>query len=246
MMKRKRLFERLYSAKLRTLVCRDCGQDLETGESPSSCFCPNCGGRRMNIKLFPTKHEEGGRKSVFENHDNELEGKLKTFSGKTISSDEFQKEFSENANSILEKSYATINGDGKVSIRKDAYNIEKTFSKIIISVTKTLELDPTIMSGSRPIGDVVGGLPLPEKSIMVLKKAHNLPDGPEEIKDKDGWIRDSQICEDLKEEYSDETLGLEDFIKLIRERYPDAPKDIYDELERRGVISLRGTKVNIR
>ena len=52
-MKRKRIFEKTYSESIimRTLVCQDCGQTLETAESPSSCLCPNCGGKRMNIKI---------------------------------------------------------------------------------------------------------------------------------------------------------------------------------------------------
>ena len=244
-MKRKRVFERLYSAHHRTLVCQDCGQNLESGESPSSCLCPNCGGKRMNIKIFPTrKDEEGPRKSVFENHDTEVEAKLKTFSGKFLSNEEFEKEFSDNTEMLLQKSYATPTEDGVV-IRHDAYGIEKTFSKLIISVTKTLELDPSIMSGVRPIGDAVKSLPISEKGIMVLKKAHNLPEEMEGEREKEDWIEDSGIDNDLREEFGGDTMSLEEFINLMHKRYPDAPKNIYESLEKKGAISLDGTKVNI-
>lgn len=239
---RKRIFEKYYSATLRTLVCQDCGQTLETAESPSSCLCPNCGGKRMNIKLFPSTP---ARKSVFENHDTELEGKLKSFSGMTMSDEEFQKEFSNSAESLLQKSYATVTDEG-IKIREDAYGIEKAFSKLVISVTKTLELDPSIMSGIRPISEVVKNLPVSEKGIAVLKKAHNLPEELDiKEEEKENWVEDSNICEDLKEEFGGQTFGLEEFIKIIRERYPDAPRDIYETLENKGAISLDGTKVNI-
>lgn len=245
-MKRKRIFEKTYSESIimRTLVCQDCGQTLETAESPSSCLCPNCGGKRMNIKIFPVKQVPPVRKSVFENHDTELEGKLKTFSGKILSNDEFQKEFSESAESLLQKSFATVTEEG-VQIRPDAYGIEKAFSKLIVSVTKTLELDPSIMSGIRPISEVVKSLPVNDKGLSLLKKAHDLPNETIKDEEKEDWVEDSNICEDLKEEFGGETFGLEEFIKIIRERYPDAPGNIYEILEKKGAISLDGTKVNI-
>lgn len=246
-MMRKRIFEKTYCEKLRTLVCQDCGQTLETAESPSQCLCPNCGGKRMNIKLFPVKKEEPvSRKSVFENHDTPLESKLKTFSGKVLSDEDFQKEFSDSAESLLQKEYATVVEEG-IQLRSDAYGIEKAFSKLIISVTKTLELNPSIMSGNLPISEGIKRIPgLQEKGIMILKKAHNLPDEIEvEKEEKEDWVKDSNICEDLKEEFGGQTFGLEEFIKIIRERYPDAPRDIYETLEDRGAISLDGTKVNI-
>lgn len=239
-MKRKRIFERAYSTTLRTLVCQDCGQMIETGESPSFCLCPNCGGRRMNIKIFP---KVSPRKSVFENHDTELESKLKEHGGKTLSQEKFQKEFSVNSDIVLQKCFAEETSGG-VYIKPEAYGIEKAFSKIVISVTKSLELDPTVMSGCRPCCDVIKTLPLGEKSLTIIKKAHCLPEDSCGCGNED-WVKDSKICEDLKAEFGGETLGLEEFIKIIRERYPDAPKNIYDILEDKGAISLDGTKVNI-
>ena len=254
---------------LHELICQDCGHVIETGETPTHVVCPNCGGKRMILKLFPTpKVEEPElmeekdtdkdtpkdpvaeieRKSLF---DSPLENKLKEFSGKTMTTGEYEKTFSEatERESLEEKGFARTTEDGQVTIDRDAYVMQKTFSRLIISVTKTLELDPSIMNGDIKREDIIEKLEerLPEKGIIALKKAHGIPIEEEHTYSEDAntWLTDSSIIPDLELEYNNQSFGIEQFIKIIRDRYPDAPENIIDLLVENGAIRLDGTQVTI-
>lgn len=256
--------------KLHDLICQDCGQVITTAETPTHATCPNCGGKRMIFKLFPTENvvepdlqehlqeekiEKGEtpRKSLFENFLNPLESKLKEFSGKTIDKETFEKTFSDvEAGKLIERNYAMCDSEGNYSISDSAFEIEKTFSKLIISVTKTLELDPSIMNGDIKKEDIIDKLEehedLPEKGIIALKKAHGIPVIEEhEYSDdeQESWLEDSSIVPDLELEYNNQSFGIEQFIKIIRDRYPDAPENILDLLSQVGTIRIDGTQVNI-
>ncbi len=253
---------------LHELICQDCGHVITTAETPTHAVCPNCGGKRMILKLFPTKQEqepelmdekdvdkdtpkdpvaEIERKSLF---DSPLENKLKEFSGQTMTTGEYEKTFSEAdiRESLEEKGFAKVS-DGQVTIDSSAYIMQKTFSKLIISVTKTLELDPSIMNGDIKREDIIEKLEerLPEKGIIALKKAHGIPIEEEHSysEDADTWLNDSSIIPDLELEYNNQSFGIEQFIKIIRDRYPDAPENILDLLAREGAIQLDGTQVTI-
>lgn len=254
---------------LHELICQDCGHVITSGETPTHAVCPNCGGKRMILKLFPTpKVEEAElmdekdtdkdtpkdpvaeikRKSLF---DSPLENKLKEFSGQTMTTGEYEKTFSEalDRESLEERGFAKVGEDGQVTIDPNAYIMQKTFSKLIISVTKTLELDPSIMNGDIKREDIIEKLEerLPEKGIIALKKAHGIPIEEEHTysEDADTWLTDSSIIPDLELEYNNQSFGIEQFIKIIRDRYPDAPENILDLLVEKGAIQLDGTQVTI-
>ena len=90
---------------------------------------------------------------------------------------------------------------------------------------------------------------IPEKGIMILKKTHDIPVMEHEehhFSDISTWVEDSSIIPDLELEYNNTSFGIEQFIKILRERYPDAPEDIMDILQERGVIRLEGTQVTVQ
>lgn len=223
-MKRRRLFSDAPGLILRTLRCRDCGQELETTETPSSVFCPKCGGRRFDIVMFPHKY-------------NPEEGKHR----------ESEKEFS------------------RISLFKDNMTLDKCFSELTISVTKTLTLDPSIMSGETPKDVVIDRLErehrLPPKAIILIKR-HIDPveptrefdssgrirvfSDPEEFTDKDHeWVSDSKIIPDITREYYNTSMSLSQFRNIIKRRYPDAPTNILQILEDEDVIQISGNQVTI-
>lgn len=251
---RKKLFEKkkLFSAPeeiaLRTLICRDCGNIIETAEHPSQAYCPRCGGKRLNVKLFPEKINPEAevatpRKKMFSTYLTPFEAKLKEFSGKTVD----KSNFDDNELEKL-KIFSDISDDS-VTISPNAFETEKLFSKLTISVTKTLELDPAIMLGRSEKEDMIDKLEdnekLPEKSIMIIKKAHNLPIESKFSETDESWVEDSNIIPDLETEYNNQSLGMEQFVKIIRDRYPDAPENIVDILVQRGAIFVDGSKVTI-
>lgn len=245
---------------LRELVCRDCGTVITSSQHPSHAICPNCGGTRLDIKFLsprqdterdPHKEEnikpEEYRKPIF--GDAEYQKSLREFSGKTIPKSTFEKRFSETqAEGLIEKGFATVEGD-YVIIDPISYEAEKTFSKLIISVTKTLELDPDIVSGKIDRGSVIDHLEedhrLPEKGIMIIKKAHGLP-LESHMFCEDSWVEDSGIIPDLELEYNNQSFGVDQFLSILHDRYPDAPENILDILIKEGVVRLDGTQVTIQ
>ena len=237
---------------LRELICKDCGHVIETAEHPSHAICPNCGGKRLDIKLFKTKEVEDTpevektftRKELFLS---DYEKKLKTYSGKQIKKEEFDKLFSAD---LIEKGFAEI-VDDQVNISPFAFEAERTFSKLIISVTKTLELDPEIMRGDVKKEEIIDKLEdegkIPEKEILILRKAHDIPVEHHYSEDEqDTWVEDSSIIPDLELEYNNQSFGMEQFIKIIRDRYPDAPENILDILVDAGTVRINGTQVTIQ
>ena len=256
---------------LRTVICKDCGHTMTTAETVTHMTCPNCGGKRFDLALFRTAEEEvkdpdvefdrikeaeeqikpadEKRYSLFENFLTSYEEKLKEYSGKVLEEDEFEKIFSNEAEDMIEKRFADLNEEGKVEINPFAFETERAFSKLIISVTKTLELDPAIMKGEVEKEEIIDKLEdkLPEKEIMILKKAHDIPtehvySEPEE----NTWLQDSCIIQDLETEYNNESFPIEQFIKILRERYPDAPENIMDLLSEVGVMRIEGARVTIQ
>ena len=118
-------------------------------------------------------------------------------------------------------------------------------------MTKILDLDPI----EGPKEDIINMLEskgsLGPKGIMLIKKAHSLPleemkevefSSTEEVED---WIEDSGIIGDLKIEFGNSAMGIKEFIKILEERYDDAPDNIIDILIDRGVIKIQGNQVDI-
>ena len=237
--------------ELRTVICADCGYRIETAESPSKVLCPRCGGKRFNISLFPEDREPRERKKFITDFDTEFERNLKEHSGRQMSKVEFEKKFSDQSDYLFEKGFAKASDD-TVAISPNAYNIEKLFSKITISVTKTLELEPSCVSGLCPKETMLDRLKedccVPEKRLLILRKAHGLP--PCRVLSESGesaedWVKDSNIIPDLKNEYCNKQLGIGKFLKILQSRYPDAPDGILDILADKGTVLLSGGTVTV-
>lgn len=240
-MTRRKLFSE--GETLRTVICADCGYKMETAESPSAIYCPRCGGRRFNISLFPKKE----RKAFLSDYDTDYEKSLKECGGKRMKREDFERTFSGHTKDLLEKKFANVEGDS-VIVSPEAYGIEKLFSKLTISVTKTLELDPECMRSGKE--EVLQRLRedhgVPERGIVILRKAHGLPERhmfSEEC--EEDWVRDSNIIPDLENEYNNQQFGIEQFVRILRGRYPDAPERIIDILADRGTIILSGSTITV-
>lgn len=262
MVLRKKLFSSIEeksktSSNLRVAICADCGYKLETAGTLDKIYCPNCGGKRFDLSLFSTKGDLDGRPaedkkrvSVFDNYETPYEKELKDKSGETLSKEDFEKTFSDKSEDMLEKGFA-VASEGGITISDKAYGIEKLFSRLTITLTKTLELDPKVMN--RDKGDLLDELAVdhkvPEEGIMILRRAHNVPEDRtysiNKLSEKDQWVEDSSIIPDLIEEYKGKRFGLGQFVKLLRGRYPDAPEDIIDILSDRGAISINGKSILI-
>jgi DNA-directed RNA polymerase subunit RPC12/RpoP len=199
-------------------------------------------------KLFSTYEEDEAEfQREFSEPTSELESKLKEFSGRVISQGEFQKEFSDIASleELQEREYAEVCDSGYIKISETAFPESRLFSEIVISVTKELHLDPVILCHKHNKEEIINKLEeegnLSPKSIVLLKKAHNIPT---ETSDN-AWINDSGILGDLGIEFGGQTKGLPEFKEIIDERYPDAPEGIMEILKNRGIIRENGNVVEI-
>lgn len=281
---------------LRTVVCEDCGFELQTAQSASSILCPKCGGTRFNIK-WETDHEpykrevireknplskdrilDKNRRSLFlseedaENEfqrsfsepDNVYEKNLGTYSGKRISADYSEKLFGISADEMEERGFGRVEGKELV-ISPNAYLQSRLFSKLIVSVTKVMDLDPKVTCCGTELGGpslddkerIIESLSkngsISPKGIIIIKKAHGIvpisqqdSDIMKDNSDDCDWCKDSGILNDLKLEFGGSSQDLPIFKQTIDERYPDAPSNILDLLKGHGIITLTGgNKVNI-
>ena len=183
---RKKLFSTAAEV-IKAVKCMDCGYKMETAASPSKLFCPNCGGTRFNVYSIPESPEATpepvkvveeksfSRKSIFGNDEfqkefsepnTEFEKSLKEFSGKTISFDDAEKLFSVSAEELLEKNYADLDNEGNLVISDSAYLIDKLFSKLIITVTKELDLEPCMHNKE----SLIDSLSFSRQEIIIEKK----------------------------------------------------------------------------
>lgn len=275
-MERRKLFSesrrKLFSesgVNIKKVVCQDCGYVMETAENVSSILCPKCGGVRFNVARNyyspsgtpePVKQEKtySDRRNLFNSTEDfqkefsdttdELELKLKEFSGQTLSSSNFEKNFGDTttAEDLVEKGFASIDEEGSVSISGDAFLQSRLFSKLVISVTKVLDLDPKITCEHNPapfIDEIESNGGLCPKSIVILKKAHGIL-GPSECS-TDSWAKDSGIMRDLKIEFCGQRKPLEEFKSTLSDRYPDAPDGLIDFLVKRGIIKSDGNQIEI-
>ena len=222
-----------------------------TGEKPTPGQLKEISGKTFS---------EDGRRSLFGGNDeafqkefsepsNDLEKNLKLYSGKTLGEDEVQKIFSCTPEELEEKGFARVDETtGETKINDSAFLCSKLFSKLIISVTKVLDL-PQI---ERPKEDIIEELAqkqaIPEKGIILIKKAHRIPieaSFSEATSESEGWVKDSGIIGDLKLEFGGTSMSVKDFTKLLDERYDDAPENIIDILIQKGVIKIQGNQVDI-
>jgi len=197
--------------------------------------------KERSIKLFSDTAEEEAFQRTFSATDNEFELKLKEYSGQTLSAADFASIFG--GENLDERYFSTDSESGDVKISDTAFLESRLFSKITISVTKTLELDPAVMN--EPKEDVISSLEesgkFSPKTIILLKKAHNIPaEG-----DSESYLKDSGIAHDLPFEFGGRSMGKSEFETLMKERYEDAPTDIMDILKNKGILKIDGEKVEI-
>ena len=246
---------------LKKVKCCDCGYVMETAANVSHLICPHCGGKRFNLINVPESPSQTvepikvSKLSLFDSNsgDSPYEKKLKEYSGKTLPSDVFQKEFS-NSEELLGNGMA-YNTDSGIKISDSAYQTEKLFSKLTITITKELDLDPDITEGIRSKEDVLSDLEnreaLPEKGIVIIRKAHGLmPPFESNFSDSEqdngeAWLNDSNIIPDLKLEYANNSFGIKQFMDMLRERYDDAPENIMDLLASHNAIRIDGNQITI-
>lgn len=251
--------EATQSAKHR-VVCMDCGHEMETDEECGTLYCPICGGTRLEyidskefsakperVKLFSDDEaEEEEFQKTFSETTDPLELKLKEFSGRELTKGEFQKEFGEYLTEadLIEKGFGEV-VDDNIQVSPDAFLLSRLFSSIKISITKSLELDPAIVNCENK-KDVINNLGqesnFPLRVITMLKKAHGIPMQEED----DAWVEDSSICKDLSIEFAGQTRTREQFDELIKDRYPDAPENVLDLLEKKGVIEVEGDLIKFK
>lgn len=209
--------------------------------------------KEVENKTFSRRSLFGDNNEAFQKEfsepSNKLEEKLKEFSGKTLEESEIEKTFGISTEDLIEKGFASIDENNKITIPETAFLQSKLFSKLIISVTKVLNLDP-VESKEDVIDMLESKESLDPKGIMLIKKAHSLPVVEKEIEfssteENEDWIKDSGIISDLKIEFGNSAMGIKEFTKILEERYNDAPDNIIDILIDKGVIKIQGNQVDI-
>lgn len=271
------------------VICQDCGHSFLTGSTTSSLICPKCGGDRVNVvnkahhaeyemniipdtdpfeerrRLFLDKEEaEKEFQKSFAEPSDSFELNLKRYTGKSMDNETSLKLFGIPSDELVERGFAETLDEDKIRISDNAYLQSKLFSKLIISVTKVLDLDPKVtMCGNledplekklEAIDDIEGRGGLTPKGIILIRRAHNiipateitkeLPDGDHED-EINSWTDDSGILNDLKLEFGGSEQDLPFFKRTLKERYPDAPTSLIDLLTNRGAIKLDGARVRI-
>ena len=272
---RRKLFSDNPPVKSRTVICMDCGYVMTTNSSTAHLYCPKCGGKRFNVvkemtEVADTQKKSENRRSLFEANveamresgegsdeqkefsepSDELEEKLKTYSGKIISEEEVEKVFSDTGykvEDLIEKGFARITDDDQVKICDSAFLQSKLFSKLIISVTKILDLDPVDGPKKEFIDMLAEKKCMEPKSVMLIKKAHSISPIIREsgFSETDEWIKDSGIQNDLHLEFGGSEMELSKFKEILSERYDDAPEDVIDKLSDNNIIKVQGDIVEV-
>lgn len=221
---------------LKSVICNDCGYKFETSAGTTRLLCPKCGGKRFNVErrffspegtpdmipgsseksfsekkisLFSEKSEEERFQRTFSETSDPFELRLKKYSGTTLNTNDCERIFGISANEMEQRGFAEVSGN-TMSIPKDAFLQSRLFSKLIISVTKIMDLDPEITCSHSPMEEGISKLEniggLNPKGIILIKKAHGVPvEGPTDM----------------------------------------APHEMFDELERRGIIKISGDHIDI-
>lgn len=226
-------------------TCEDCGHSfVDRAEMESGTHCPSCGGGRVK-KSYPCSCE--GKAKEF----SKIDEFLREYSGRTVETSVVEKIFSERGieEDVLNSGYATETEDGQICFSENSDAIRKMFSKLVISITKELDLpDPVQNTKEDLINRLVQGGNIPQKGIMIIKKVHGIcpsEDCPKCNDQEDNYIKDSGIKNDLGIELGRSELPLRDFINHLNTRYSDAPENIIDQLVNSGSIRISGAKVNI-
>ena len=219
-----------------TYRCQDCSYEFQDpSETPSGTRCPNCGGNRV-LRM----NSEYAGQCEFSDKTDEF---LKEYSGQVIDLDTLQKTFSEDElDTMIYEGYAEKTEDGQVCFSEVAYSQRKLFSELVISVSKELGLEP-VDSKENVIEKLLDCGRLPEKSIILIKRAHNII--PVHDSHEENYLQDSGIKRDLRLLHGGESMGIREFLKFLDEQYNDAPEDILDKLVSDNVIKISGSQVEI-
>lgn len=237
------------NGEIHMFECLDCGEQFENiSQTPSGVVCPKCGGSRV-VQL------EKEDVTDQEQHD-ELDSTgelLKEFSGKSIAKDDLQKLFTERGitdtvESFCDSGYASLNDEGLVCFSEHPEITRRLFSELVISVTKELRLVPTEGKIEELIHNLEERGTLSPKGLVLVKKTHGfIPPVNRQVgfSETDEYIKDSGIANDLKLEYTGQTMALREFMDLLDTQYNDAPKDLLDKLVELGIIKITGSQVEI-
>lgn len=266
-MKRRKLFSTPQRRKLfsdysesrsltRKVICQDCGYIMETNETVSTLYCPKCGGKRFNLInniTNITSEIPSERRSLFGNEeqkefskpDNEFENKLKLFSGKIMSNEKIDKIFSETNNTfqdLIDKGFAEVVDDNNTRILDTAFIQSKLFSKLVITVTKELDLDPLDKPKEEIIDLLDNSGSISPKGILLIKKAHSIPLVKDNMFSEDileDWAVDSGILNDIRLEFGGRAMSIPELTEILDERYDDAPGDVLEFLIKKGIVIPR-------
>lgn len=241
-----------------TFACPDCGTTFKSQEQyVDAAVCPNCGGRRCRVvgnDVGGVSNEEG--QSVEEENafsdltGDELDEVLSRYKGRLVDEEELNAELHAlgvydevgGVNGLVDSGYAKWDKDGQLMFSEVADFQRKLFSKLVISVTKELDIDP-IINRESAIDSLAEKFP--GKPIMILKRAQSSI-APEVTSFSDkSYLKDSGIESDIKVGYGGQTMTIKDFMNLLNEEYPDAPEEIIDLLESSKAIKVNGGKVLI-
>lgn len=246
---------KLFSAPTVTQICRDCGERIITADETTTEYCPKCGGKRFDIpakiqeqepvdvpsskirrSLFssPGKSSEDNVRYFSDPERGTVEWNLREFAGKEITQGQADKLFSEI--DLEREGLATRCENGNLKVFSMADEVERLFSSLKITIIKELELDPPV----GPVPEVIEGLKeshpeIGPKTIVIMKKAHCLPK-ENLFSETKGWIVDSGLVSDLRDEFEGKDFKREDIEQVLEERYPDAPEGTYEVLKELGII----------
>lgn len=225
--------------------CTDCGHEFALKcDTVSGTRCPGCGGNRV-VKVSTDSYSD---------HDTTVEF-LKEVSGKTFSQEDAQKLFSEHGaqgtlQDLVDSGYAHLNEASEVCFSEGVDQEYSLFSKLVITVTRELDLDPISEGRKEELIHSLEGGSIPPKGILLIKKAHGLVPHASDLEAPQGpigedYLKDSGIITDLGLEHGGETIGLPKFMEIIRKRYNDAPDNLLDLLTSKGIVKISGSQVAI-
>lgn len=226
-------------------TCPDCGHQFNhPGDENIGIVCPKCGGDRCRLSELGQMDPDITSDTYT---GDKLDDLLKDAEGKTFSESSLLKLMSKHGINgdiklFSDTGYANINNDGSYTFNENASADRRLFSKIVISVVKEFDIDPN-MNREMAINSLSERMP--EKSILLLKRAGGY-DTPEAVNfsSKD-FITDSGIANDLSTEYGGTSIPLKSFMNILSEEYPDAPDNIIDLLVEDKVIKINGSNVQI-
>lgn len=226
-------------------TCPDCGHQFNApGTENIGVICPKCGGDRCRLSELGQMDPDITSDTYVSD---KLDGLLEEVEGKTFSETsllDIMNKHGINGDIKLfsDTGYAYINNDGSYTFNENASADRRLFSKLVISVTKEFDIDPN-MNREMAINSLSERMP--EKSILLLKRAGGY-DEPETVNfSAKDFITDSGIANDLSTEYGGTSIPLKSFMNILNEEYPDAPDNIIDLLVEDKVIKINGSNVQV-